>query len=139
MKVGFVGSRYGGTEYQHELLDDLLKLIEPSEVHHGDRKGADEKFHLLCQELKIPIVVHPPNHDELRAFCVDYKQIHEPKSYISRNKDIVNDTDVLIAIPNTLAESFHSDTWATIRYAKKYLKPIITIMLDGTVIEENID
>ena len=138
MKIGFVGSMYGGTEYQQELLRDLLIAMEPKEVHHGDRKGADVQFHKVCIDMKIPIIIHPPKHDEWRAFCSDYKYIHEPQNYISRNKNIVNETDLFIAMPNTLAESFNSDTWATIRYAKKYLKSIIIIMLDGTVIEENI-
>ena len=120
MKIGFVGSRHGGTDYQKELLVELLKAIEPAEAHHGDRVGADEQFHLICEEMDIPVILHPPKHDELRAFCEGYKFSHEPKNYISRNKDIVNETDLLIAVPNTLVESFKSDTWATIRYAKKY-------------------
>jgi len=94
--------------------------------------------HGICRRLSIPIVVHPPNHKELRGFCKGYKFIHEPKSYISRNKYIVNSTDIIITMPDSLSESFKSDTWATIRYAKKYLKPLVIIMLDGTVVEKNI-
>jgi hypothetical protein len=138
MKVGFVGSKYGGNEFQQDLLRDLLLAMEPCEVHHGDRVGADVQMHDICRELNIPVIIHPPAHKELRSFCEGYKKCHEPKSYISRNKDIVNDTDIVIAMPDTLSESFKSDTWSTIRYAKKYLRPLVVIMLDGTIVEKNI-
>ena len=110
MKIGFVGSKYGGNECQEEILEDLLLAMEPSEVHHGDRIGADVQMHDICSKLNISIVIHPPNHKELRAFCEGYKVCHEPKSYMSRNKYIVNSTDIIITMPDTLSESFKSDT-----------------------------
>ena len=88
MKVGFIGSKHGGNEYQQEILRDLLLAMEPSEVHHGDRIGADVQFHDICIELEISVVIHPPIHKDLRAFCEGYKDCYEPKSYISRNKNI---------------------------------------------------
>ena len=138
MKIGFVGSKYGGNECQQEILKDLLFAMEPSEVHHGDRIGSDIQVHNICMDLNITVIIHPPVHDDLRAFCLGHKECREPKSYISRNKCIINETDIVIAMPDALSESFKSDTWSAIRYAKKNLKPLVTIMLDGTVTENNI-
>ncbi len=138
MKIGFVGSKYGGNEYQQDILRDLLLTVEPSELHHGDRIGSDVQVHDICMELDVSVVIHPPAHKDLRSFCEGYKECRDPKSYVSRNKDIVNEADMVIAMPDALSESFKSDTWSAIRYAKKRLKPLVIIMLDGTIAESNI-
>ena len=43
----------------------------------------------------------------------------------TRNKDIVNSCDILIACPENDKEVIRSGTWSTIRYAKKINKTVL--------------
>lgn len=122
MIIGFTGTRSGLTELQKQNITNLLNNYTHLDitVHHGDCVGADKDFHELCRKLSkdIKIVIHPPNDNKLRAFC-DSVYIEKPKSYLKRNKDIVNSSNILIACPYSKTEQFRSGTWSTIRYAKK--------------------
>ena len=59
--------------------------------------------------------------------------IRTPRPYLSRNKDIVRETDMLIATPAEAEEQRRSGTWSTIRFARKLGKPVFVIWPDGTV------
>jgi hypothetical protein len=137
-KYGFTGTRTGLNENQ---IDQIQKLLQSDldaglqiEVHHGDCVGADADFHAICQKLSkdIKIVIHPgcskqnsSNHDsKLRAYCKS-DDIQPAKDYLDRNRDIVNETSILIACPFSNVEQQRSGTWYTIRYARKVAKPII--------------
>jgi hypothetical protein len=54
----------------------------------------------------------------------------------SRNHDIVDETELLIACPGELAEAVRSGTWATVRYARKLGRPIVIFWPDGSVTGE---
>ena len=41
------------------------------------------------------------------------------KPYLERNRNIVDNTTMLVAFPNNNKELLKSGTWSTIRYAKK--------------------
>jgi hypothetical protein len=62
--------------------------------------------------------VHPPTDDRKRAFCTGNGADWEPKPYLERNHDIVDETTILIACPNG-EERMRSGTWATVRYARQ--------------------
>jgi len=126
MIVGFTGTRNGINPDQKIKIIEYLTQNDVTEVHHGDCVGADSDFHNICHQLNqsIKIVIHPPIDPKLRAYKHG-SMIHQSKSYIIRNKDIVNVCDVLIACPKTHIEELRSGTWATIRYAKKINKPVI--------------
>jgi hypothetical protein len=131
-KYGFTGTRNGLSEEQKKLLVNILqKDIEEKniiEVHHGDCVGADKEFHEICERIKsdINIIIHPPTDNKLRAY-MESKEIRKEKSYLERNKDIVNETEILLACPLTKTEELRSGTWATIRYAKKQKKKIMIL------------
>ncbi len=146
MKIGFTGSRNGWTEKQqiacHDILYALL-YIHGTELHHGDCVGSDHQAHKFILDTAIKIVIHPPIKVEFRAYCgrgvlvnqnnkIEWKQ---PKSYLARNRDIVEDTDVLVATPATDQEV--GGTWYTINWARKLLRHIFIVMPDGSVQEEN--
>lgn len=57
-----------------------------------------------------------------------------PRPYLDRNHDIVDATDVLIAVPNSVKEELRSGTWATIRYAKRTKQPLMVIPPDGHIL-----
>ena len=138
MIIGFTGTQKGMSAYQMEQVKFKIKQLNDSigsstlwgnrftEAHHGDCIGADEQFHNICVELGIPVVIHPPENDSKRAFCQS-GTILAPKDYIARNHDIVDAVEYMIATPFEFNEQLRSGTWATIRYAKKKKKSIITI------------
>jgi len=125
--VGFTGTKDGTTTKQKEKIRDRLILIDPVEAHHGDYIGADTDFHNICLELGIDIIIHPPINDSKRAFNKDYKLCHKPKKYLDRNRDIVDQSQIMFATPKTREEEIRSGTWFTIRYTKKKKKRLFII------------
>jgi hypothetical protein len=140
VEIGFTGTRKGINEIQKNEIKKYLKYyIENScniIARHGDCIGADTDFHNICIELskdypnKINIYIHPPINKKYRAYNNldnNYNNIFilPEKEYLERNKDIVNNSDILLAAPEDKnIESTRSGTWFTIRYAKKYNKKI---------------
>lgn len=104
-----------------EFLED--KADSSTEFHHGDCIGADEEAHMEARDLGFFLVGHPPIDDRYRAHCKFHKT-HKPKPYITRNHDIVDDTDMMVAAPRTDEEEIRSGTWATIRYAEEQGKEV---------------
>jgi len=133
MKIGFTGTRDKINKIQKKNLYDILFSIKNNveSAHHGDCIGADTEFHNVCSELGINIVIHPPVKKELRAFNKS-NDIRIEKSYFERNRDIVNETDILIAIPKTDFET-QGGTWYTINYAKKLNKKIVILYPSGDI------
>jgi hypothetical protein len=130
--VGFTGTRNGMTPAQRKAVWELLQKENPTEVHHGDDKGADTDFHQLAHRHKSVVRVHPPDNAVRRAFNEGH-EVHQVKPYLKRNRDIVDNSDVLIATPSSSEEVLRSGTWATIRYAKKQNKKVIQVNPDGSV------
>lgn len=144
MRLGFTGtSDPQRVEQLVALRMELRRLaerFEPTEFHHGDCVNADENAHkLVMQDTTAKVVIHPPNNDYAQAFCSgDLYRIErrQPKPYLERNRDIVDETDELLACPRSKLEQRRSGTWATIRYARKKGKPITIILPDGRVMRE---
>ncbi len=135
MKIGFTGTSKGMTKEQKYAFRTLLdKLYSVKEFHHGDCIGADAEAHeimVLRYGTTIIIHIHPPDYSAKQAFCdAPSSFIHPSKPYLDRNKDIVNACDSLIATPEG-PEITRSGTWSTIRYARKFYRPIYIIMPDG--------
>jgi hypothetical protein len=134
--AGFTGTRERLTAVQTTALGRVLDLFEPYQVQHGDCVGADEAVHYLCLTKSILICVRPPIDTKHRAWCSlvhPYVVSCEPKPYLQRNHDIVNNSTYLIACPKEAAEVLRSGTWATVRYAKKQGKVVYIIFPDGHV------
>lgn len=136
LRLGFTGTQEGMAQAQQkELLAHLkrwLTLHSELEIHHGDCIGADAEFHALCTSIwpanRISVVVHPPTNEGKRAFCQFENQVVLPaKPYLERNRAIVDSVEGMVAGPKTLEEELRSGTWATIRYAKKQLTPLIIL------------
>lgn len=150
MKIGFTGTQKGMTNEQvfalHKFLGEHYNI---NEFHHGQCIGADIEAHRIIrgthhlrEELggflsQIKIIIHPPI-DTKKVARVEFPfELRKPKPYLERNKDIVNETNLLIACPKNFKEELRSGTWATIRYAKKQSKEIIIIYPSGRI--ENIN
>lgn len=137
MNVGFTGTKDGLNKAQEQALGLLvLKLLndaKPFIGHHGDCVGADASFHGICLNFGLSVVIHPPIDPKLRAFCTLGSVMRLPKPYLKRNHDIVDETDVLIACPNSSREELRSGTWATVRYARKQRKTIWIVYPDAAL------
>lgn len=133
IKIGMTGSRNGISENAIKTLLFFLNKNQISEVHHGDCIGADSIFHNIIKDYNksIKIFVHPPNKSILRAYC-DGDFIHKEKSYLIRNKDIVQSSDMILAFPSSKQEVLRSGTWSTIRYTNKIGTKLMIIYPDGT-------
>lgn len=132
MIVGFTGTREGMTQVQLSTVTRLL--LKADEAHHGDCVGADEQFHAICLELEIPVVLHPPEEERLRAFCPDAIRIEPPRPYLVRNRIIVDLCDMLVAAPKEDEEpepQRGQGTWSTVRYARRSVKPFRIVWPNG--------
>lgn len=144
MKVGVTGTHHGSTPEQRARLASLLRHPTVTEVHHGDCIDVDAFAHDVAFEAGKLIVVHPPTDSKLRAFKgfgVTPKfegQITwwAALPYLDRNLDIVSATIKLYAAPIGPERMRGSGTWATIRYARKYRRPITFVWPDGEVTYE---
>lgn len=133
--IGFTGTREGLSAEQTRYVRALLSLYDENDyVHHGLCVGADEQFHNIAHARRINIIGHPPT--EIRFLAgIDEDEFYElmpPRVYLTRNKNIVSQSDMLIACPKEYEEVKRSGTWATIRYARKKGIPIHIIFPDGT-------
>jgi len=136
--IGFTGTRLGMSVRQRQGIETLLWLLQPKEVHHGDCIGADEQFHRIAQQMKLRIIIHPPDNQRLQANCLfdpgDKKSFRmASKPYLERNVDIVNASDILLGAPGTSEEMQHSGTWMTIRHARGLKKNVIVIYPEGNI------
>ncbi len=128
MIIGFTGTQKGMNKSQAAQVRTILFDIGPSEVHHGGCVGADSEFHAIALELNLWIVLHPP-------IIKDRQGIHEAhivkprRSYLERNKDIVDDCDMIIACPVQRYEIRRSGTWSTVRYARSLGIPCTVITI----------
>lgn len=136
-KVGFTGSKSGATEMQIEGLRELLDMYPVTHFHHGDCIGADEAAARVAASIVgVRLVAHPPEDGSRRAWTTDWHHvgmdIRSPAPFLVRNRHIVNETEVLIAMPDG-PEKLRSGTWSTVRYSARVGKPVLIIWPDGRV------
>jgi len=138
-RIGFTGSRKGMTEDQQEAVRLQLKeLVEEHsdkqlQAHHGDAIGADAQFHVACQQLKLPVVIHPSTDEKDRAFCEGAHVTNLPVEFAEQTSAIVNLCQILLAAPDGYKEKKRgSGTWMTIRAARKAEKTIVLCYPDGS-------
>lgn len=118
------------------ILDRLTRLTA---VRHGDCIGADRVAHELVRRQcdGVTIHVHPPTDEKQRAFCettAGPTEVHPPKPYLKRNRDMIDASDALVAFPKSATEQKRgSGTWATIRYARKIGRPLVIVLPNGDV------
>lgn len=140
MKVGFTGTQIGTTSEQHNRLCHVVQELTPTEWHHGCCIGADEESVDVVWEYakSAKIVAHPPEKTGRmsRGSQRMSEDRREPRPYLERNRDIVNESEVLVACPDGDEEELRSGTWMTVRYARKKGIRIIIIWPSGDVSEE---
>jgi len=132
-KIGFTGTREGMTGHQiTELIlffDTRMLTVGGKDVefHHGCCVGADEQASIIAKSIGCKIVAHPPVDTKLQSALITADEWRDPLGYIKRNHAIVDETEVLIAMPKQDIEQMRSGTWATVRYARQMGKSLMII------------
>lgn len=137
-KIGFTGTEEGMTESQKfvftSFLENEVSNDNVSEFHFGDCVGADDEAADIADNMSVWLICHPPLNDKYRAWHSS-NEWWPAKDYLVRNKDIVDQSDLLIACPKEDNMVVRSGTWATVRYALRCNKPVMVIRPDGKVVE----
>ena len=136
MKVGITGTRSGMTQVQTGQVKLLLAELKGVQLHHGDCVGADAEVAELARELGYQIVCHPPEKSDLRAW-VPADEMREPFSYFRRNRNIVDECDLLLVVPYQNSPQDQGGTWYTYSYAQKKGKNNVIVWPDGTTGNDN--
>jgi hypothetical protein len=124
MKIGITGTRSGGTPHQLDAVYKYLaSLPTGAELHHGDCVGADFDVATIAVSLGMRIVCHPPIKEDLRAFF-ESDETRPSYSYFSRNRNIVEETDLLLVVPYQTSPQSVGGTWYTHDYAVRQGKPV---------------
>jgi hypothetical protein len=109
------------------------------ELHHGACIGCDAAAHAAGLRQVKQVVVHPPiktDKLDLRSVAANrLVRILPSKDYLARNRDIVQVTDRMLALPSGPERRRGSGTWYTVRYAVQVGKPVAICHRDGTVEE----
>ena len=133
--VGFTGTQRGMTPEQDETVRKAFRRMEDEGgsqwAAHGDCIGADAEFHDIAREFDMKVAIFPPENPSKRAWK-EGDTCAEPKPYLDRNKDIVDEVDYMLATPGEFEEVLRSGTWSTIRYAIKQQVPVQIVFPDGT-------
>lgn len=128
MRIGFTGTMEGMSQNQKNGIKAFLdsqKVID--KILHGGCIGADMDFHKMCEAHFTEVFPGHPWRDPLNTETwgdfEDASLIHEPQQYHKRNRDIVDNSDIILATPyNNIRKG---GTWYTIGYAKKHKKTLI--------------
>lgn len=143
MSVGVTGTRNPLTLAQRTAMEMMLSAAMASgdtEIHHGACVGADAAAHVSAVARSMTVFVHPPVNERL---MMDLSDIADPrqvsdvrvlpaKDYHSRNRDIVDSSNYVIAFPDGPRRP-HSGTWYTIDYAVRNGKPVYIVYPDGSI------
>jgi hypothetical protein len=124
-------------------LDELAMDGGSVAIHHGCCVGADEEAHNLAETMAGVSIHGHPGMDEwgksrltLPTGKYDYDILHSRELYKTRNWNIVNVSDVLIACPaypENDKGSRRSGTWQTVRMARRASKTVKYVWANGEV------
>lgn len=114
--IGFTGTRFGMTSGQKVRTSQIVDMHDDVVVHHGCCRGADEEFSLIANERCCTIIGHPGPPSEWTselALRLSH-EVHQPETYMKRNRAIVEASSVVIATPFQDAPQLSGGTWRTI-------------------------
>lgn len=125
MHIGVTATRWGATEQQLDVFSYIFTKLKGKWLHQGMCEGGDTQAHDLIRETRgdgITKIKGHPSLDKGHEVARDCEEMAEPKGHLDRNRDIVDESDVMIAMPHTAEEQKRGGTWYTIRHAKKVIK-----------------
>ena len=124
MKIGVTGTREGANDRQlMNVIAFMESLGTGHELHHGDCEGVDVQVAAAAKALGWRIVCHPPKSDETQGhFGGD--EVRQPLGYLHRDRNIVDETSMLIVVPLQNEWQSKGGTWYTHDYATRQGKPV---------------
>lgn len=135
MRVGVTGTRHGFTKDQEASFTEEVKGF--THFLHGSCGGVDVEAARIVRKMmgkKVHIICLPgPDGDSWREISGVDDEIRAGKTHFARNRDIVNECDLLIGCPYDAEEMSHGGTWYTINYARKKGKKLIIIWPNGDI------
>jgi hypothetical protein len=134
MNVGFTGTRHGMTDAQAAVFEGYLSAV--GQFHHGSCRGADVQAARIVRRSCVgpTIVCHPgPEGDQYSEDSGVDDVFRNPLTHFARNRNIVDETDELIACPCDMTEQPRGGTWYTVNYARKNGKKVTIIWPDGSI------
>ena len=142
---GETGSRNGATQRQIASVAFLWAKYGIEELHDGDCKGVDSQLFSLAMIFGVDhLVIHPPTNPANRAFCGQrssaekaVSSIRPEKPYFVRDRDVVEESEVMACVPDTPFEKEKGGTWYTIRHTRKQGKPLAIAWPNGHISYEN--
>jgi hypothetical protein len=125
IKIGVTGTRKGATDEQLTKVVFFLEqfLGQEVELHHGDCIGVDVEVAAIAETFGYKIICHPPTNGDLRGFF-EGNEVRQEKGYLTRNRNIVDETDMLIVVPVEDSHQTTGGTWYTHDYAVKKGKAV---------------
>jgi hypothetical protein len=105
------------SQRQSDQLGFLLGILRPTggdamlPFHHGAAVGADTEAANMARLYGFAPTAHPA----------------ENGRELARNREIVAESDILIAAPRNDHEELRSGTWATVRYARQKGIPVVML------------
>jgi len=124
MKIGVTGTRKGMNKQQREAIINFLIESKAQELHHGDCVGVDVEVAEIAHRIGYLTVSHPPAKAALRANH-NSNFVNESFDYFQRNRNIVDQTDMLLVVPLQNQPQSKGGTWYTHDYAVKQGKPVV--------------
>lgn len=133
LHVGFTGTSQEISIQQFTDLSAVMLWLSTGYdsqdivLHHGDCVNADAIAHNMAVGLGWSVVKHPSTLSHKRAYTSG-GETREAKPPLKRNRDIVDETQILIAVPAQRKEVLRSGTWSTVRYARTKRRPIMLVL-----------
>lgn len=131
-KIGITGTRNGWTDQQRVIFVSRCLPLYSFEFHHGLCVGVDCQSHDEVRNLAPHgrIIGHPSVDKKLQKE-VNCDELREAKTHFARNRDIVNETDILIVVPMQMEWQSRGGTWYTHDYGVNRGKEVFVIWPDG--------
>lgn len=141
--VGFTGTQDGMRLAQKDTLVEYLATLKQDfgawTTVHGGCVGADELFHVIASSQGYRAIVRPSLIKAKQSrISMSAEVVYPPTQPLKRNNLIAKDCHIMLATPKQSYEVLRSGTWSTIRYARKFNKPLIIIRPDGSVLQERL-
>ena len=127
--LGMSGTRNGLSDKQKIIARKWFQSCYDNgyrEFHHGDCVGSDAECAKIAKEIGYRIIAHPPTNPALRAFFEGNDVILPEKTYMKRNRDIVNSVNSMLFFPKQSHEpkELKGGTWQTYKYADSINKSL---------------
>lgn len=128
MHLGITGTRKGMTGKQRSKFTQLMRGMVVEKFSNGQCVGVDAQAVIIVKSLHPDChVISRPGSNKSMTSDVYYTEQYDPIDNLERNRQIVDECDLLIVVPETKEEVIRSGTWSTFRYAKKIGRPTLVI------------